>query len=156
MDKTNSSLLQLQQNLSEGLLKVHKRVDFERLVSAVENRITAARGGYISPFTCLYKSINKRADEFKDFERGLKGVLPIFKSAPNEAPSDSGRNARWGAAPCAVVVVILKLGKSEYVSSIKPEDDQDQGQDDQDRKLLGGKCDPKYDVIDNFKLDVTV
>lgn len=133
--------------LKDALSKAHQQVDFGNLASAVEERITATQNSYINPFTCLYTNLGERAAKSKEFEKSLEGIVPIFRPAPDEAPSGSGRNARWGAAPCADVVAELRIGEKEYVSVIKFQDNW---------KLPGGKCEPRYDVTGDFRLRVTV
>ena len=77
-------------------------------------------------------------------------MVPTVEPVPPQAPSGLGRNARFGMAPCADVVVRFTVDDERFVGVIVPPDDNGVS------KMLGGKCDPTYGVTEDGLISVTM
>jgi hypothetical protein len=139
--KLQDALSALEQNIS---------CDVSVLRNAVHRRVTSVLASYTNEFKHLYGMLGDKATEFIKFEKSLSEVVPVVAHAPWSAPVGLGRNARFGMTPCADVVVRFNIDNKLYVGVIKPQDDIGVS------KMLGGKCDPKYDVAEDGSVRVTV
>ncbi|KAI7974363.1 hypothetical protein EIK77_002435 [Talaromyces pinophilus] len=126
------------------------RKDLRILAIAVKSRIRDVLASYTNEFEQLYKAlgVKKEAEAFIEFEKTLS-ITPIVTVAPSSAPWGLGLNALYGITPCADVVVSVRGDGELYVGIIEPSHDPGVS------KMLGGKCDPKYDVASDGSLCVS-
>lgn len=138
------SSLDKMKELKDSLLASHSdwsENDFTKLGLASQRRIQSVGCCYTNVFAELYKKLGKRAETFIKFEKGLASVVPIVEHALPSATNGRGRNARFGVARCADVVVRLTIKGTIYVGLLE-------------EKMIGGKCEPNYTVNSDGELVV--